>query len=87
VFGACTLRRSFDPAPAEDGEPRIGPDTAGDTVGDPPCDPRDAAAYAIPASASAAAMAIESVLRARGRRSGMTGAGASILTRSAAHPG
>ena len=83
---ACALRRSFDPAPAEGGGTRIGADTAGDTVGDPPCDPRDATAYAIPANASAAATAIDRVLRARGRRSGMTGAGTSILARSAAHP-
>ena len=75
--------RSFDPDPVDDGPATGGAVGAGETTGDPPRDPSEAAANAIPAIASVTATASASVLRARGRRSGTTGAGASSLASSA----
>src|SRR5438105_7699290 len=75
AVGPGALRPPCDP---NDGPASAGAVVTGDTPGEPSCDPRDPA-YAIPASARAAATAIESVLRGRRRRSGTTGAGASIL--------
>src|SRR5438067_12543332 len=82
AVGPGALRPPCDP---NDGPASAGAVVTGDTAGEPSCDPRDPA-YAIPASARAAATAIESVLRGRGRRSGTTGAGASILAMRVAHP-
>src|SRR2546427_10005768 len=76
------LRRPCDP---ENGPTTAGAVVAGGTTGGPSGNPRDAA-YAMPASARAAATASESGLRGRGRRSGTTGARAPILSSSAARP-